>query len=180
MLDRPEVRLSAIGVLLVVLLAMFVLYGAGAGQPAGPPLGTEDVAEDPSEHVGERVETGGTVVQEDPVVIEAEYEGGTVEFEVENAPSVDVGEELLLVGELTDERTVDAEPEPTVVREPWERAYMYTISVVGVGLVALRLANEWRFAASRFVFEPRDRTLYDRYVRAEAGSAEQVGGKSDG
>lgn len=154
---------------LALLACVALLFGllvlGGAGWPAAPDSGIDlaDPETDPADHAGEHVETGGIVVATDPVVIEIEDEAGTERLPVENAPDVATGQELVVAGTLTDEGTLAADPERAVVREPWERGYMYAISLVGALLVALRIGNEWRFDPRRVLFEPRERTLLRRY-----------------
>ncbi|WP_143414202.1 hypothetical protein [Halovenus aranensis] len=164
------IRPSAVLGLLFVLSTLFVFYGVGVGQPNGPPFDTDDIADDSAALIGEQVETSGTVVETNPVVIEAEIDDGrTIKLTIENVPTVEPGETLLVTGELVDERIIGANTERTVVRKPWEVTYMYTISIIGAILVAARIANQWRFRPQEFVFEPRERTLFDRYVRGRSG-----------
>lgn len=166
--DTPVVRSAMILVLVGSLVGLFVLYGAGVGHPDPPPYGEDELLASGGDLAGDPVELSGTVVNVDPVVIEIVDDDGHVhEVELENAPDAEIGEELLVVGTVQPDGTVVVERDPAVVREPWERQYMYAISVVGALLVAGRIVNEWRFVPPRLVFEPRDRTLYDRGVREQ-------------
>ena len=163
--DSRSLRLGLIAALLGVLFVLFVAYGAGVGVYDGPPYDEDAIAQETDTVLGEQVQVSGIVMGVDPVTIEVEHDEGWMELVVENAPEVDVGQELIVSGVLVDDRTVEAERDRAVVRDAWEVQYMYVISVVAALLVAARIGNEWRFRVREVVFEPREQTLYDRYVR---------------
>ena len=165
--DSRALRLGLITGLLGVLFVLFVAYGAGVGVSDGPPYDESAVIHEPETALGEQIEVSGVVVSLDPVQIDIGHADGSTGFVVENAPDVDVGQQLTVAGVLVDERTVDADRERTVVRDTWELQYMYAISVLAAVLVAGRIANEWRFRSRDVLFEPRDQTLYDQYVRGD-------------
>lgn len=161
--QTTRVRLLALFVLIAVLAGLFIAYGAELNQSNTPPYGTEDVVTAPSTVVGERVSTGGTVVETDPLTINVDHDGETTELVLRNPPDAATGDFLTVVGELTAARTLTVRPEPTVVRAPWEVQYMYAISLLGAGLLGLRAVNEWRLDRDELTVEPRAQTLYAQH-----------------
>ncbi|GAB6878837.1 hypothetical protein JCM17823_11110 [Halorubrum gandharaense] len=161
MVNDPR-RLAALGLCGALLVGLFVLGGMGSptAPHEGPHLDDPDVA--PDEHAGEHAETGGEVIDTDPVVIDVGDGDTTQPLPVENAPDAEEGQELIVDGTLTDEGTLVATPERAVVREPWETTYMYVISVIGALLVAARIVDGWRFDPQSVTFRPRERPLHVR------------------
>ena len=156
---------------LSLLFGLFVL--GGAGWPADPSPGLDPTEPDVTlaDHAGERVETSGIVVETDPVVIEIETDTGTERLELENAPEdAEVGEQLTVSGELTADGTLVVDTERAVVREPWEIAYMYAISLVGALLVVGRAVDGWRFEPRTLTFRPRETPLHERF-RTDGGDS---------
>jgi len=178
MFAQVRYRLVLIFLLLVLLSGLFVLYGSEIRQSDAPPYGPDELASEPSEHEGERVELSGEVIDTDPIVIEADSEAGPIQVEVTDAPDATVGEELIISGKYAQEGVIEVETERALTREPWERTYMYAISVVGVGIVGLRIINDWRFSVRQVVFEPREQTLVEHYLRTgEEEPSEHVRGE---
>ncbi|WP_144924267.1 hypothetical protein [Halorubrum salsamenti] len=163
-------RLVALGVCVILLSGLFVLAGAGYPAPAssGPDLAEPDVA--PADLAGDHVETGGVVIATDPVIIEVTDRTTTQHLPVENAPDVAVGQEIVVDGTLTTDGTLTADRDRAVVREPWETAYMYAVSVLGALFVALRIADGWRFDPETVTFSPRDTPLHTRYLSEDDAS----------
>lgn len=157
-------QLVALGVCVVVLGGLFVLAGAGYPAPTspGPDLAEPDVT--PADLAGDHVETGGVVIETDPVIIEVTDGTTTQQLPVENAPDVAVGQDIIVDGTLTTDGTLAADRDRTVVREPWEKTYMYAISVLGALFVALRIADGWRFDPETVTFSPRETPLHTRYL----------------
>lgn len=162
-------RVAAMGVCLLLLGSLFVLGGTGWPEDpgAGPGVDIEDPAVDPQTHASEFVETGGIVVSTNPVVIEIETDdGGTDRITLENAPDVEDGEFVTVSGTLTEDGTLVVERKRAVTREPWEIAYMYLVSVVGVLIVVATGIDSWRVNVRTLSVEPRDRplhrTIFDR------------------
>ena len=163
MRNEIAIRIGAIGLLSALLLTTFVLYGAEIGHGDGPPYDADDLGERSEQLIGEQVELSGDVIETDPVRIRVEHDDGQSEFTITNAPDVTEGQQLHLVGTLTAPDTIEADRDRSFTRDIWEVQYMYLISIVGATLVAARIGNEWRFNLRAFQFEPRDRTLFDRY-----------------
>ncbi|MFC5279706.1 hypothetical protein ACFPM1_13195 [Halorubrum rubrum] len=163
-------RLVALGVCVVALGGLFVLAGAGypASTSLGPDLAEPDVT--PADLAGKHLETGGVVIETDPVIIEVTDGTTTQHLPVENAPDVAVGQDIIVDGTLTADGTLAADRDRTVVREPWETTYMYAISVLGALFVALRIADGWRFDPETVTFSPRDTPLHTRYLSEEEAS----------
>ncbi|QKG92029.1 hypothetical protein HPS36_03865 [Halorubrum salinarum] len=153
-------RMFALGVCGILLVGLFVLAGAGYPTPPspGPDLADPDV--DPSDLAGDQVETGGIVIETDPVIIEIDGDTATQTLPIENAPDVDVGQEVIVDGTITADGTLRVNRDRAVVREPWEATYMYAISVLGALFVALRIADGWQFDLKTISFSPRDVPLH--------------------
>ena len=153
-------RMIALGGCVVLLVGLFVLAGAGYPAPpsSGPDLANSDV--DPRDLAGDHVETGGVVTDTDPVIIEIDGDTATQTLPIENAPDVDVGQEMIVDGTITSDGTLRANRDRAVVREPWETTYMYAISILGALFVALRIADGWRFDLKTISFSPRDTPLH--------------------
>lgn len=147
------------GLLLALLLALaasLVAFGAVAPDPSANTFpGNDEVVADPAAHVNERVVVGGTVVGTDPVVVRLENGVGVHEVTVTGLDRTDVstGDRLSAFGSLSGTDAVEAER--SIVRAPWELAYMYGVSFLG-GLVVLgRLGLGWRVDGERWVLVPR-------------------------
>lgn len=147
-------RVIALAAILAALVGCFVLYGALEPDPnrhAYP--GGDDIAVDADAFLGERVSVGGTVVDTDPVVIAVGHDRGTDEYTVENAPSVEVGQELRVFATLESEHTLLAHE--SLVRDGWELAYMYAISIVAALWLLARALSQWRVNVRALRVEPR-------------------------
>jgi hypothetical protein len=105
--------------------------------------------------VGDRVVVGGTVIETDPLTIEAEpVPGEPIAFVVENtARTPDIGDALTVYGTLRSENRIRAIEQ--VHTEPWERQYMYLVSFLGGLWVLGRLCNGWRFDRESISIVPR-------------------------
>ncbi len=110
------------------------------------------------------------MIATDPVIIEVTDRTTTQHLPVENAPDVAVGQEIVVDGTLTTDGTLTADRDRAVVREPWETAYMYAVSVLGALFVALRIADGWRFDPETVTFSPRDTPLHTRYLSEDDAS----------
>jgi hypothetical protein len=162
------VRGAALAVLLAALCGLFVAGGAGWPTPTSPQPSYEELDRNYDAHVEETAEISGTVVGTDPVVAEFGYDAGVFEeatyrLELTNAPPVEAGDNVLVYGELRPDRTVAVDAERTVVREPWERRYMFAVSLLAALLVAARLVNGWRLRPRKLRIVPRERSLYRRW-----------------
>lgn len=156
MYDRLEVRLVAIAALLVVLFGLFVLAGTVQSSPDDRNYPSEaDIAADGERYVGDRVVVSGTVIETDPLTVEAEpVPGEPIAFVIENtARTPEIGDSLTAYGTLrTGDRIRAIE---TVHTEPWERQYMYVVSFIGGLWVLGRLVNGWRFDRESTGLVPR-------------------------
>lgn len=161
-------RLAALVVCVSALFGLFVLGGSGWPAEPSPGLDLSEPSVEPEAHAGESVQTGGVVVDTDPVVLEIDREDDPLRIEIENAPDdVQVGEQLTVDGTLTADGTLEANPDRAVVREPWEIQYMYAVSIVGVLLVVGRAVDGWRFEPRTLTFHPRSTPLHRRVLRGE-------------
>lgn len=187
----PALRLGLVVVLLVALCGLLVLYGGTEPDPSVHDYpGGAEVVDDYATHVGDRVTLYGTVIETEPVVIEIVGGGGDSMFvTVHDAPPVESGQQLVVHGVLGTDLPPDdaddgvAESDPTepvgqvrtvdsYVRDQWEIAYMYAVSIVAVLWVVGRAIDGWRFRPREVAFEPRDRTLIERIRdrRGESGA----------
>jgi hypothetical protein len=149
-----------LGGCVVLLVGLFVLAGAGYPAPASsnPNLANPDV--NPRDLAGEHVQTGGMVIDTEPVIIEIDDGTSRQQLPIENSPDADVGQEVIVDGTLTTDGTLRANSDRAVVRESWETSYMYAISVLGALFVALRIIDGWRFDLKTISFSPRDTPLH--------------------
>ncbi|WP_426962291.1 hypothetical protein [Haloparvum alkalitolerans] len=111
------------------------------------------------------------VVDTDPVVIEVEADGPGEEpqlLTLENAPPVAEGQNVIVAGELTDDGTLQVDPDRAIVREPWEVLYMYGISTFAALLIAGRGINGWTVDRETWSVVPRDVPLHERLRTKEA------------
>lgn len=152
-MEHPWVRRSvAVVVLLAVLFALMVGFGAATPDPAlgDYPAGNE-LARDYDGHVGDDVQVTGTVTETAPVEIAVEYEyvadgerySGVISLTVRDLDTaVAVGESLQVYGPLGPERTIVAENSVSVPATNYTA--MYLVSALA-GLWTLgRLARGWR------------------------------------
>jgi hypothetical protein len=167
MLDSPPARGAAVLALVFALCGLFVLAGTDStGARSSPSTAALDANYEA--HVGEPIETGASVVETDPTVVEIEYDAGvfderTYRLRLEGAPPAGVGDEIYLYGELRPDRTVAVDRDRSVVRSPWEPRYMYGVSIVAAVFVVVALANGWRLRPRTLSLVPRERTLYGRW-----------------
>lgn len=152
----PPTQALAIALLLCVLIGLFVWAGAMEPDPErNHHPGTADLAENYDAYVGEYAELNGEVVETDPVVIEAEYgPDQTVGFVVEGIEEpVEPDQRLTVYGLVKPDHTIQAEE--TVVRDAWERTYMYAVSAFAAAWVFARFVRGWRFDRGTMSFRPR-------------------------
>jgi len=149
-------RAFGVVILLGLLCGLFVWAGTTTPDPAANRYpGTTDLLEDDDAYVGERVQTGGTVVSTDPVVIEISNGVASQELTVRNTGHpVELGEQLIVFGILQTDTTVVVDD--SLVSEPWETQYMYLVSFLGGLWVLGRLVNGWRINTETWTVEPRD------------------------
>ena len=177
MLQTQLPRLAALGLCLALLFGLLVLGGTGwpADPEAEPGIASAAAAEAPAEHAGEYVDTAGLVVETDPTVIAiGDADDPIGELEVENVHDVEVGEILMVDGTLTEEGTLDANPDRARTREPWAATYRNLISIVGALLVAAAGVDSWRLNARTLSVEPRERPLHEALLEraTEEGSTD--------
>ena len=133
------VRACVLVVLLGVLTTLFVLGGTGWPASSEGDIGpdAEELASEYEEHVGESIETSGTVIDagEGLVEIEDSTDGYLVDGEVttvvialegepEDLAALEDGDVVTFYGEVGEDRTILVEPHRLATREPWETQYM--------------------------------------------------------
>ena len=176
----PNLRRFLLVTCLGLLAGLFVIGGMGYPAAPSPEVDLADPETDPVDHAGETVETGGTVVDTDPTVIEIEDDGVTERLPIENAPDVEEGQEVILHGTITETGALDARADRAVVREPWERIYMYAISVVAVVIVTARGIDGWQLDRDTFTVRPRETPLHDHYLGDRTTADPPSGETEDG
>lgn len=117
----------------------------------------------PGEFAGEYVETGGTVVATDPVIIEIDDNTGTQRLPIENMPDVRVGQDIIADGTFTTDGALIMNPDRAATRKPWETTYVYAISAVAVLIIAGRGIDGWRLDSETRAVTPRETPLHRRY-----------------
>lgn len=150
-------RLVGIVVGLVLLTVLFVWAGTVESGPADNNFPrAEEIHDDPETYLGERVTVSGTVVETDPLVVEAAIpDGEPFTVVIENADaSPAVGDQLTAHGTLTAERHLEATN--VVHREPWEAQYMYLVSFLAGLWVLVRLRTGWTVDTTDWTLLPRD------------------------
>lgn len=157
MVTERSSRLLALALLGGVLLVL--LMAAGTLTPASELHhypDADDLSQDYAAHQGERIEVTGTVVQTDPVVIEADDNADRrpmLTVTNVNEP-VAVGQELRVFGTVRPNETIAAHE--TVIVSPWETYYLWTVSFVAGVWVLIRFLRGWRFDRSTLSFAPRE------------------------
>lgn len=158
MIETRSTRLFAILVLLSLLAGLLVWAGTLAPDPARNDFPDEDeFATDYDAYVGVQIETDGTVVTTDPVVIEVTPDGRpSVELTLTNVDpsSMRVGDTVDVFGTLEADATVSVTN--ATVRSPWEFQYMYLVSFLA-GLWTLgRFVRHWSVDTGTLSFSPRE------------------------
>ena len=135
------------------------------GWPANPDdpdaLKLHESIEEPYSSLGEQIETTGIVVdaEANEVQLEDDQTDTTIVVEL-NGQGADLEviedkQEVTFFGTIVSEQRIAVEPDRLVTRQPWERQYMYVISLVGALLTALLGINLLRINLRRLRFEPR-------------------------
>lgn len=84
----------------------------------------------------------------------------TVEIDRSHDTTLQDGDEISVSGTIAANRTIVVGPDDHIwVRAPWERTYMYAISLFGAVLTALLFANFWRFDTTHYHVVPRDEPM---------------------
>ena len=171
MLRTPRSRAVALLVLFALLVGLFVLSGAGEPDPDQHAYPDGDhLALEYERYVGEQAGVSGAVVSTDPVVIETGPPGEGIALTVEGVEEpVEEGQALRAFGEVQEGQVLAAEE--TLVREPWELAYMYVVSFLAGLWVLVRLLRGWRIEWNAVGLEPRAEPLTIRSL---------LGGERDG
>ena len=153
-LEGPVVRLLVIATLLVAFGGLFVFYGTLEPAPEQNDYpGNDDLEADPTAHVGEQVGLSGTVVDTESLVLDVEHADGTAEYVIRNAPDAEVGQEVRLFATVESDNTLEAHD--AIVRDSWERTYMYAVSIVAALWILIRALRQWRFDRHSLGFVPR-------------------------
>ena len=155
MIDRPHSRLLALLVLFCVLFVLLVGAGTLTPDPAMNQYPDHyDLGTDYGSYEGGYAEISGTVIETDPVVIEAEYDvDRALVLTVTNVEEpVEVGQRLRVYGIVQPGGTINAHE--TVVVSPWETYYAWVVSFVAGLWVLVRFRRGWRFDRSTLSFHP--------------------------
>lgn len=143
MLESPLTRLFTIIVLLGALLGLFVWFGSLDPSPEQHAYPSEDdLAAGYDAYVGEDVSVSGKVVETDPVVLQVDHETGTTEYRLENAPDTERGQHVTAFVRVQPDGVLKVQN--TIVRDPWERIYMYVISMIAALWVLSRMLRQWQ------------------------------------
>ena len=155
------IRAGAVILLIGLLGGMAVLGGLGWPIPAEDGPTPEEIADDIDAYSGESVAFTGTVVATDMDILEVEHSGGTFLLKLVGIDhDLTIGDRVTVSGTLGPEGTLDATTGAYDVRHPWEFTYMYVVSIVGVVVAGLVVANYWRLDARRFEFSPRETPIH--------------------
>lgn len=157
--DSAPRRLLVVGILLVAQGGLAVAFGAQPVRPeAGVYAGPRELATAPDAHVGERVETYGTVVDTDPLRIRLEYG--------ERPPTVSVvgletsareGDGVRVFGTLESGDRIRADRGFAVPRA--NTLYAIAISALAALWVLWRFLRDWTVAPGTLAVSPRDRPV---------------------
>lgn len=155
-------RLGILAICCLLLFSLLIL--GGSGWRGGPDAGGifSDPTADVEDYSGGTVEVSGVVVETDPVVLEIEGKEGAEYVQVEGIAAAEKGERLSVYGTITEEGVLAVNPERSTVQEPWEYAYMYLISLVGLLFVVVRGVRGWRFDRETLSLSPREEPRYSR------------------
>lgn len=145
--------------LVALLVGMGVHYGA-VEDDRWPYPDEDDLASQPAEHVGDEVFLFGTVTAIDTdagtATIRVEADSGSFSLSVQSFDrSVKPGGIVQILGELTTERTLDAERVVVVNSSSGAEWYKYGVSVLGAVLVLLAFFRYWRIDWDTWTFEVR-------------------------
>ncbi|WEL16694.1 Membrane associated OB-fold protein [Halorhabdus sp. SVX81] len=140
-----------------LLVGMGVHYGA-AEDDHWPYPDEDDLAGQPAEHVGDEVFLFGTVTTVDAdagtATIRVEADAGSFSLTVHSFDrTVQPGGVVQVLGELTTERTVDAERVVVVNATGGAEWYKYGVSVIGAIVVLIAFFRYWRVDTDTWTFE---------------------------
>lgn len=151
------------GVIVLALVALLVGMGVHYGAVEAdrwPYPDEDDLASQPAEHVGEEVFLFGTVTAVDSdagtATIRVEADTGPFSLSVQSFDrAVQPGGVVQVLGELTAERTVEADRVVVVNASSGAEWYKYSVSVLGAMLVLLAFFRYWRVDRDTWTFEVR-------------------------
>jgi len=104
----------------------------------------------------------GVIVETDPTVVEVEADDGTARLvRTENMPSAKKGDRVVFGGTITEDGSVEISRTRSVVRDPWETAYMYLISAIAALIVAILGIDLWHIDRRTLSLEPRETPLHE-------------------
>ncbi|ACV11285.1 hypothetical protein Huta_1106 [Halorhabdus utahensis DSM 12940] len=161
--DRRPVRQWQRGLLVIglagLLLGMGVHYGA-VEEDHWPYPEADEIAGQPAEHIGEELFLFGTVT-----AVDADAETATIRVAASpESISITVqsfdraaqsGGTVQVLGELTDERTVDADRVVVVNDSGGAEWYKYGVSVIGAIVVLIAFFRYWRIDTDSWSFGVR-------------------------
>jgi hypothetical protein len=145
-------RRPLVALLFLSLVALLVGYGTVTPDPDAGRVFDDDALAADTLAPGDRVAVSGTVRGDAP---------GGIRLDLDDGPTVVVrgldatpGTDVWLYGTYRDDGTIRTHR--AVVREPWERVYLYAVSALGGLLTLGRALRTWRFDADEWAFVPRE------------------------
>ena len=159
-------RAIALGLALLALGGLFVLGGADVPFPYSHEPGPEDeiLDSDYDQYVGTDIATSGTVIEAEERLVRIDHDAGafviTLDIDHSHDITLSEGDEVTFSGTIEADHTISVTDDHHIAtRAPWERVFMYAISVFAAILTTLLVANYWRVDPTRVVLEPRDHPL---------------------
>lgn len=175
-IDSARTRILIIVLLLAGQAALFPLY---AQQPVNEDAwvlsGASVAIESPDRHLGQRVTTGGIVVDPSPLVIRVETDTGTHRISItDSGLDPERGDKVRVYGVVTGDRTIRAIHAFVVPRRGlW---YTWTVSFIAGLWVLTRLIRHWTIDLATLSFRPRRTPLS---IQALVHSHGPWGGEGD-
>ncbi len=152
-------RKLAIVSLLVILTVFFIWYGSLEPEPdRGDHPGGEHIIGDYEMHIGEKVEVGGEVIEEEPLRIEVEHGDQKIVLTIiDSEETVGRKDRVTVYGTLREGNVIECKN--LVVRPYWNWIYMYAVSGVAAVWVGIRLLKQWKWDRENWTFEQRRKPL---------------------
>ncbi len=169
MFKDPKIRFTVIVFLIIILVSMFIWFGSLGPEPSnGAYPGKEELFEDYDDHVGEKVEVTGDVVDTDPLTIKIERLDEEMKLQVTGTDiQSEGGDKLQVFGVLHEDHSIRAE---NAVRLPLGNyIYMYAVSIVAAIWISIRIITRWRWDGKEHRIEERDEPLSIRQLLGGSG-----------
>jgi hypothetical protein len=158
MIETRWTRLLVLGLLIGLLCSLLLWAGTLEADPTRNVFPDEDdFAVDYDAYIGADVETDGTILATNPVVVEVTPDGHEpLELTLTNVdpPTVQEDDQISVFGTLETDATISVTT--ITVRSPWEFQYMYLVSFLA-GLWTLgRFRRHWTLNTDTLSFSPRE------------------------